>query len=459
LEPEKKIIKDIVRGIAAAVVTSLILIGGISFYTAHKEYISGKITAINEFVSGKTAPLREYVSAKFAKIAEDRKRAAEIKVIKSVEKKANSVFIEGGTFMMGSPASEKSRERDETQREVTISSFYIGKHEVTQGEYQRLMGKNPSKKKGDNLPVEQVSWYDAVAFCNAKSLDEGLTPAYTINGADVTWDKSALGYRLPTEAEWEYACRAGSTTAYSFGESITSSQAKYDGSDGPVTVGSYTPNAWGLYNMHGNVWEWCWDRYGVYPGDAQTDPSGLSSGTSRVNRGGGWASKAQILRSANRDSDSPDHKSAYLGFRVARTYRPLVPVVPVTATEISAMPTATVINDILNVRSATDSSKNNVIIQAHKGDTLNVTGVAEKGRFPIEYNGNAGFVSTDLVKMNESAGSGGASVPPVAITVYKVNESGFISNDKICHYLETASEDIGILSLNGDFINKEENNV
>ncbi|GHV94006.1 hypothetical protein AGMMS50293_03260 [Spirochaetia bacterium] len=319
LEPGKKLIKDVVRGIAAAAIISLILIGGINFYTAHKEFISRKNAAIHEYVSGKMGGL---YSITVGKIAENIKRAVEERAIKAVEEKTDSVFIQSGTFTMGSPASEEGRKRDEIQHEVTVSSFYMGKHEVTQQEYQRLMGNNPSRNKGDYLPVEQISWYDAVAYCNAKSLAEGLTPAYMINGKDITWDKSADGYRLPTEAEWEYACRAGSTTAYSFGANITSSQAKHGAnSGGSVTVGSYMPNAKGLYDMHGNVWEWCWDRYGDYPGEAQTGPSGPSSGANRVNRGGGWASKeGYILRSANRDFDSPDHQSAYLGFRVARTY-------------------------------------------------------------------------------------------------------------------------------------------
>ena len=119
-----------------------------------------------------------------------------------------TVLIKGGTFMMGSPESENWREADEIRHSVTVSDFYIGSHEVTQAEYQAVTGTNPSEFKGKNRPVETVSWFDAVKFCNLKSKMDGLTPAYKIEGENVTWDKSANGWRLPTEAEWEYACRA-----------------------------------------------------------------------------------------------------------------------------------------------------------------------------------------------------------------------------------------------------------
>ncbi|GBU28681.1 hypothetical protein R84B8_02241 [Treponema sp. R8-4-B8] len=142
---------------------------------------------------------------------------------------AGMVFIQGGTFTMGSPTNEPGRSSYEVQHQVTVSSFYMGKYEVTQKEYKEIMGTNPSNFKGDNLPVEQVSWYDAIEYCNKRSQKEGLTPAYTRNGYNVTWNKNANGYRLPTEAEWEYACRAGTTTPFSTGNNVTTSQANYDG--------------------------------------------------------------------------------------------------------------------------------------------------------------------------------------------------------------------------------------
>jgi len=240
------------------------------------------------------------------------------------------VRIQGGTFTMGSPANEPEHYDDEVQHKVTVSSFYMGKYQVTQKEYQAVMGTNPSNFKGDNLPVEEVSWYDAVNYCNRLSQKEGLAPAYTVNGANVTWNQNADGYRLPTEAEWEYACRAGTTTPFSTGNNITTRQANYDGNNpynnnakgeyrGKTTpVGSFEPNSWGLYDMHGNVMEWCWDWYGDYSGGAQTDPKGASSGTHRVERGGSWLSHAKNLRSARRDYYTPSYRIVNLGFRLVR---------------------------------------------------------------------------------------------------------------------------------------------
>jgi formylglycine-generating enzyme required for sulfatase activity len=212
---------------------------------------------------------------------------------------ANMVWVAGGTFAMGSPSSEAGRDSDEgPQHQVTISKgFYMGKYEVTQKEWVAVMGSNPSYFKGDNLPVEQVSWFDVIDYCNALSRREGLTPAYTISGSGdsrtVTWNKSANGYRLPTEAEWEYACRAGTTSPFSTGNNITTSQANYDGNypynnnakgtyrSQTTAVGSFAANSWGLHDMHGNVWEWCWDRFGDYASGFQTDPSGAASGADR----------------------------------------------------------------------------------------------------------------------------------------------------------------------------------
>jgi formylglycine-generating enzyme required for sulfatase activity len=250
-------------------------------------------------------------------------------------------FIKGGTFTMGSPESEAWREKDETQHSVTLNDFYIAKYQVTQKEYQALTGSNPSNFKGDTLPVENLSWYETVQYCNARSLMEGLAPAYAIEGRNITWNRDANGYRLPTEAEWEYACRAGTTTPFNTENSITTAQANYYGHypymietyyfsqsrletrpaeyrQQTLPVGSFAPNKWGLFDMHGNAWDWCWDWYGNYGDSAQTDPGGAASGTSRITRGGGWNDFAKHLRSAYRASMPPENGSYNIGFRLAR---------------------------------------------------------------------------------------------------------------------------------------------
>ena len=246
----------------------------------------------------------------------------------------NFVLIKGGTFTMGSPASEPEREMDETQRRVTVSDFYIAQSPVTQREYNQLMGNNPSEFKGDTLPVENVTWFDAVRYCNARSAREGLIPAYTISGETAAWNRNANGYRLPTEAEWEYACRAGTTTPFNTGGSITDKEANcynhygynndssgrrigsYQGRT--TTVNSYRANGWGLFDMHGNVADWCWDWYGEYGTAAENNPAGAATGTLRVNRGGGWNDFPKHIRSAYRAATPPYNSSFNIGFRLAR---------------------------------------------------------------------------------------------------------------------------------------------
>jgi formylglycine-generating enzyme required for sulfatase activity len=184
----------------------------------------------------------------------------------------------------------------------------MGVHEVTQAQYEQVMGVNPSEFKGANNPVETVTWDDAVEFCRRLS----ALPA----------EKAAGNvYRLPTEAEWEYACRAGTTTMYSFGDDESDlcdygwSRENSDGKTHPV--GSKLPNAWGLYDMHGNVWEWCQDWLGDYPRGSVTDPSGATSGSSRVYRGGSWDYTAEICRSAYRNGNVPSYRYFNFGFRVS----------------------------------------------------------------------------------------------------------------------------------------------
>jgi formylglycine-generating enzyme required for sulfatase activity len=198
--------------------------------------------------------------------------------------------------------------------------------------------KNPYFSQQDNQPVVLVSWYDAVNYCNWRSQQESLTLAYTIKGTDVKMNSGAKGYRLPTEAEWEYACRAGTTTPFSTGNNITTNQANYDGNypyngnaegvyrEKTTPVGSFAANAWGLHDMHGNVWEWCWDWYDDYDSAAQTDPMGASSGSSRVLRGGSWYGSGQHVRSACRDDVAPSYRNLELGFRLLRPSLYRVPV-------------------------------------------------------------------------------------------------------------------------------------
>ena len=224
------------------------------------------------------------------------------------------VLIPKGTFMMGSPESEEIRKKDETQHQVTISKDYcLSVTEVTQGQYEKVMGTNPSyfrigriRGSSSNHPVEQVSWEDAVEFCKKLS---GLPEE----------KKAGRVYRLPTEAEWEYACRAGSRTAYSFGESSKSlgDYAWFDVNSQTHPVGEKKTNAWGLCDMYGNVWEWCSDWYGEYPKGAVSDPRGPKEGSRRVVRGGGWFYEAADCRSANRVGLDPSRHSFYFGFRLA----------------------------------------------------------------------------------------------------------------------------------------------
>jgi len=219
-----------------------------------------------------------------------------------------------GSFMMGSPESEKQRKKDETQHRVTLTQgIWLGQTEVTQAQWKAVMGSNPSEFVGDTLPVDSVSWDDATEFI--KRLNAKL-------GKEV--------YRLPTEAEWEYACRAGTTTPFHTGENLTTDQANYDGrypyADFPkgqyrektTPVGSFPGNAWGLQDMHGNLWEWCQDWKDEYQAGVQVDPGGPDSGQSRVLRGGSWSLGGWYCRSADRNGFTPDYRNDVSGFRLAR---------------------------------------------------------------------------------------------------------------------------------------------
>ncbi len=259
------------------------------------------------------------------------------------------VSINGGSFNMGDNSSDSEDDERPVHR-VSVDSFVMAKYEVTYGNWYVV--RDWAKANGyrfdnegdvgnddygtNDHPVTMINWYDAVKWCNALSEMENRTPCYYTNSSGsvyrtgnidikdswVKWD--ANGYRLPTEAEWEYACRANTTTKYSFGDSINSRNANYD-NEGTVAVGRYSPNSWGLYDMHGNVWEWCWDWYDeayykeYYKDSPFNNPHGPSVGSNRVHRGGSWHDCTVYLRSAFRGRFEPDIEFYDYGFRPVRS--------------------------------------------------------------------------------------------------------------------------------------------
>ncbi len=246
--------------------------------------------------------------------------------------------IPAGTFTMGSPTGELGRSSSETQHQVTLTKdFYIGVFEVTQKQWERVMGDWPSYFNNttyrETRPLEQRSWNDI----RGGTWPGGSPGGSTFMGRIRT--RTGLNFDLPTESQWEYACRANTTTALNSGQNLTStgsdpamdvlgryyynhpggysSSSSVSTDGGTAAVGSYQANAWGLYDMHGNVWEWCLDWYGTYPGTV-SDPSGAASGSGRVRRGGSWGNSARYCRSAYRYNNNPDFRYSYLGFRLAR---------------------------------------------------------------------------------------------------------------------------------------------
>ncbi len=268
------------------------------------------------------------------------------------------IRVEPGRYRMGSPEDDERRLPDEQQHDVEITRpFFVGRFEITQALWERVTGENPAATRrdaegfpceqfagypmvGDDLPVMCVDWFDAVQFANALSERDGLKPVYTRELDEVRWDRTADGYRLPTEAEWEYAARAGTATRY-VGTAALSEVCTYgnvgdwmaarrwarwttapcsDGAPALAPVGMYSANAWGLYDMVGNVWEWTWDWYGVEHGAWQErDPVGPLQGTSRVARGGSFSSEPDWLRVARRAGDTPANRTRSVGLRLVRS--------------------------------------------------------------------------------------------------------------------------------------------
>ncbi len=226
------------------------------------------------------------------------------------------VMIPPGSFIMGSPEDEFQRSDNENPHKVTITSaFYIQTTEVTQEQWKKIMGDNPSKFIGcPKCPVDSISWHDAMAFIQKLNQLEHTTK-----------------YRLPTEAEWEYACRADTDTPFYFGKFLSTDQANYNGNhpipgspkginrNQTIPVGSFPANPFGLYDMHGNVYEWCQDWYRDYPTEPIMDPAGPETGYSKISRGGGMSSYARRCRSANRTKHLPDYVNFYIGVRLAKT--------------------------------------------------------------------------------------------------------------------------------------------
>ena len=234
------------------------------------------------------------------------------------------VLVPAGEFVMG---DDRAEDDEKPAHRVRLSPFSIDVTEVTQESFERLMGRNPSQFPGADRPVDQVSWHDAVQYCNMRSLREGLSPCY--DPATLQCDFGADGYRLPTEAEWEYACRAGTATSWSFGDDparATGHAWLKDNAKGTThPVRRKPPNPWGLYDVHGNLAEWCNDYYReTYESEEEaTDPRGPVEGENRVVRGGCWATGADRSRSSARDGESPAfvdvcfRRDAY-GFRCVR---------------------------------------------------------------------------------------------------------------------------------------------
>jgi sulfatase modifying factor 1 len=234
------------------------------------------------------------------------------------------VLVKGGVFKMGNIFDEDGFEDELPVHQVTLNSYYISTYEVVQSEWVAVMGTNPSSFKGDNKPVENVSWFDAIEFCNKLSQKEGLKPCYTIGRNNhTTCDWTANGYRLPTESEWEFAARGGNDTkGYMFAGSNSLKEVGYykeNSMSMSQISGTKLPNELGIYDMSGNVWEWCWDWYSnSYNADPVSNPHGVENGIERCRRGGSWSQVPKSTRSSNRLGTPPELRFNYVGLRLVK---------------------------------------------------------------------------------------------------------------------------------------------
>ena len=251
-------------------------------------------------------------------------------VVEDIPELLEMMDLPGGTFFMGSAADDaQAYDSEKPQHDVTVSGFAIGRYAVTRELYREVVKDSPRQwEEGQDdagLPANDVTWFDAVTFCNQLSERQGLTTCYRIDDTNVSWHRDANGYRLPTEAEWEYAARAGTQTRWFCGDEPTE-LAPYAWFDEgvrrrPHSVCKKMPNPWGLYDMAGNVYEWCWDWYREYDAVPVTDPSGPANGVRRVLRGGTYMRGVRNLWSANRLRLGPEDRDVGIGFRVVRRPR------------------------------------------------------------------------------------------------------------------------------------------
>ncbi len=278
-------------------------------------------------------------------------------VLAAQTSQSSMIPIPAGTFTMGSPTGESGRFNDEVQHQVSLQGFSMARYHTTLGEFRafleatgyrttaeltgRMAWRNPGFKQTDNDPVVETSWYDAIAYCNWRSTQEGLTPAYSYGGEgtdfldwpagwntevhnNILWEKSSNGYRLPTEAEWEYAARknaSGVSSAVYPGANSADGIAWYFPNSGQKThpVGQKIPNGIGLFDVSGNAWDWCWDWYQEYGTAVQVDPCGPPTGTNRVMRGGSWLDPIAYMRVANRARANPSNTRTGYGFRLCQS--------------------------------------------------------------------------------------------------------------------------------------------